>query len=64
MSEFDDPDETDKPKHQKEYKMRKDVVQKTILRKCRRFLQDEFNKLTNYFVDKTNFGTSHLRTCI
>lgn len=42
-SEFDDPDESEKPRISKEYKQRKDVVQKTILRKCRRFLQDEFN---------------------
>lgn len=39
-SEFDDPDEKEKPRASKEFKQRKDVVQKTILRKCRRFLQD------------------------
>jgi hypothetical protein len=39
-SEFEDPYENEKPRVAKEYKARKDVVQKTILRKCRRFLQD------------------------
>lgn len=63
-SEFDDPDETEKPRVCKEYKQRKDVVQKTILRKCRRFLQDEFNKITNYYNERTNFGANHLRLCI
>ena len=63
-SEFDDPDESEKPRISKEYKQRKDVVQKTILRKCRRFLQDEFNQVTNYYTQRSNFGAGHLRSCI
>ena len=49
----DDPDFLYKmPKQKFEYNKRKDVIFKTILRKCRRSLQDKFNDLTGYFGNK------------
>jgi hypothetical protein len=53
------------PKKQKfEYNKRKDVILKTILRKCRRVLQDEFNELTGYLTNRKVQGHQFLRDCI
>lgn len=62
----DDPDFCYKaPKKQKfEYNKRKDVILKTILRKCRRVLQDEFNELTGYFANRKMQGHQFLKDCI
>lgn len=62
----DDPDFYYKaPRKQKfEYNKRKDVILKTILRKCRRSLQDKFNDLTGYFPKKKVHGSQFLKDCI
>lgn len=62
----DDPDFYYKaPRKQKfEYNKRKDVILKTILRKCRRTLQDKFNDLTGYFPKKKTHGSQFLKDCI
>jgi hypothetical protein len=53
------------PKKQKfEYNKRKDVILKTILRKCRRVLQDEFNELTGYITHRKVQGHQFLKDCI
>ena len=62
----DDPDFCYKaPRKQRfEYNKRKDVILKTILRKCRRVLQDDFNKLTDYFSNRKMQGHQFLKDCI
>lgn len=62
----DDPDFCYKaPRKQKfEYNKRKDVILKTILRKCRRILQDDFNDLTGYFANRKMQGHQFLKDCI
>lgn len=62
----DDPDFYYKsPRKQKfEYNKRKDVILKTILRKCRRTLQDEFNNLTGYFPKRKIHGHQFLKDSI
>jgi hypothetical protein len=62
----DDPDFYYKaPRKQKfEYNKRKDVILKTILRKCRRTLQDKFNDMTGYFPKKKTHGSQFLKDCI
>lgn len=53
------------PKTQKyEYNKRKDVILKTILRKCRRTLQDKFNDMTGYFPSRKLKGPQFLKDCI
>ena len=53
------------PRKQKfEYNKRKDVILKTILRKCRRVLQDEFNQMTGYFSKRKMQGHQFLKDCI
>ena len=53
------------PRKQKfEYNKRKDVILKTILRKCRRVLQDDFNALTGYFTNRKMQGHQFLKDCI
>lgn len=47
-----------------QYKKRKDVIFKTILRKSRRQLQDKFNALTNYFGERKGKGGEWLKTCL
>ena len=47
-----------------EYNKRKDVILKTILRKCRRVLQEDFNKLTGYFANRKMQGHQFLKDCI
>lgn len=51
-------------KHKFEYNKRKDVILKTILRKCRRILQDEFNNLTDYFQNRKLQGHQFLKECV
>mmetsp|Transcript_3718 Transcript_3718/g.4330 ORF Transcript_3718/g.4330 Transcript_3718/m.4330 type:complete len:200 (+) Transcript_3718:240-839(+) len=62
----EDPDFCYKaPRKQKfEYNKRKDVILKTILRKCRRVLQDEFNEKTGYFANRKMQGHQFLKDCI
>lgn len=62
----DDPDFCYKaPRKQKfEYNKRKDVILKTILRKCRRILQDDFNGLTDYFQNRKMQGHQFLKDCV
>lgn len=62
----EDPDFCYKaPRKQKfEYNKRKDVILKTILRKCRRILQDEFNEITGYFSNRKMQGHQFLKDCI
>lgn len=62
----EDPDFCYKaPRKQKfEYNKRKDVILKTILRKCRRSLQDEFNEYTGYFSNRKMQGHQFLKDCI
>lgn len=62
----EDPDFCYKaPRKQKfEYNKRKDVILKTILRKCRRILQDDFNELTGYFSNRKMQGHQFLKDCI
>lgn len=62
----DDPDFCYKaPRKQKfEYNKRKDVILKTILRKCRRVLQDDFNDLTGYFPKRKMQGHQFLKDCV
>lgn len=62
----DDPDFCyTAPRKQKfEYNKRKDVILKTILRKCRRVLQDEFNELTQYYQHKKLQGHQFLKDCV
>ncbi|CAI2368657.1 unnamed protein product [Moneuplotes crassus] len=62
----EDPDFCYKaPRKQKfEYNKRKDVILKTILRKCRRVLQDEFNEVTGYFSNRKMQGHQFLKDCI
>lgn len=53
------------PRKQKfEYNKRKDVILKTILRKCRRVLQDEFNDLTDYFTNRKMQGHQFYKDCV
>ena len=47
-----------------QYKKRKDVIFKTILRKSRRQLQGRFNALTNYFGERKGKGGEWLKTCL
>ncbi len=47
-----------------QYKKRKDVVCKTILRKCRRLLQDKFNGLTGYLDGKKGKDGSWYKECL
>jgi hypothetical protein len=51
-------------KHKFEYNKRKDVILKTILRKCRRALQDEFNDLSGYFQNRKMQGHQFLKDSI
>lgn len=51
-------------KHKFEYNKRKDVILKTILRRCRRILQDEFNDLTDYFQNRKLQGHQFLKECV
>lgn len=62
----EDPDFCYKaPRKQKfEYNKRKDVILKTILRKCRRILQEDFNELTGYFSNRKMQGHQFLKDCI
>lgn len=62
----DDPDFCYKaPRKQKfEYNKRKDVILKTILRRCRRVLQDDFNDLTGYFPNRKMQGHQFLKDCV
>jgi hypothetical protein len=62
----DDPDFFYKAprKNKFEYNKRKDVILKTILRKCRRILQDQFNELTGYFPNKKMHGPQFFKDCI
>lgn len=47
-----------------EYNKRKDVLRKTILRKCRRELQEEFNALTGYFPNRKLHGHQFFKDCL
>ena len=47
-----------------EYNKRKDVIFKTILRKCRRELQDQFNEMTQYFPNRKLQGHQFLKDCM
>ena len=40
------------------------MICKTLLRKCRRFLQDKFNGLTDYFAKKRTMDFSFMRACV
>jgi hypothetical protein len=53
------------PRKQKfEYNKRKDVILKTILRKCRRVMQDEFNDMTDYFENRKMQGHQFYKECV
>ena len=62
----DDPDFYYKSprKHNFEYNRRKDVILKTILRKCRRELQNGFNDATKYFQNRKTQGPQFLKECL
>lgn len=62
----DDPDFCYKaPRKQRfEYNKRKDVILKTILRRCRRIFQDEFNELTGYFDNRKMQGHQFLKDSV
>lgn len=62
----EDPDFCYKaPRKQRfEYNKRKDVILKTILRKCRRVLQDQFNEMTEYFQSRKMQGHQFLKDCV
>ena len=40
------------------------MIYKTILRKCRRFIQDEFNGKTSYFSQRKQESSGFLRECV
>lgn len=46
------------------FSRRKDVIIKTLLRKCRRFFQKEFNLKTNYLKLKRKMDASFYRVCL
>lgn len=62
----EDPDFCYKaPRKQRfEYNKRKDVILKTILRRCRRIFQDEFNELTGYFDNRKMQGHQFLKDSV
>lgn len=61
-----DPDYkyTETKKANFEYNRRKDVILKTILRKWRRVLQNDFNDVTQYFPNRKHKSGQFLKDCV